>query len=549
MMVEIMIHYRKLARVMLPLMMIVGYSACDSVETPVLDTELLGNATFEERYRPQFHYTPPFNWMNDPNGMFYYDGKYFLHHQYNPHGNTWGHMSWYQAVSSDLVHWEHTGVVIPEEGNEMIFSGGAIVDYQNTSGFAQDGQTPIIATYSSHYTYTEEEVGEGEPTFEQAQSLAYSLDGGRTFRKYEGNPVLNHEDPDFRDPNVMWHDESSQWVMVVALPIQRKVAFYGSPNLRQWEHLSDFGPSGGVEGIWECPDLFELSIDGDPTNTRWVLHVDMNPGAIAGGSGSQYFIGDFDGTHFTLDSQFTEDDILWTDYGTDFYAAISWSDVPEEDGRRLWLGWMSNWKYANIKPTTPWRSAMSIPRTVELSTVDGSLRLIQKPVDELQKLRSGHRHVENIIINGTVSLEDFEIKGKSYEMKLTLDAGTADDFGVKVRTGGDEQTRIGYDTGSETLYVDRTLSGEVDFHERFATISEAPLQLNDGSLELHILVDWSSVEVFADGGRKVFTTRIFPNSDSQGIALYSEGGEATLNDLDFWSLNSIWEQVKNRVTE
>ena len=525
---------------LLLVLLISGYSACDREDVQAPYTALTADINFQERYRPQFHYTTPQNWMNDPNGMFYFDGQYFLHHQYNPHGDTWGHMSWYQAVSNDMVHWEHKGVVIPEEGNEMIFSGGAIVDYQNTSGFGEDGQVPIIATYSSHYTYTEEEVGEGEPTFEQVQSLAYSLDGGRTFTKYEGNPVLNHEDPDFRDPNVKWHEESDQWVMVVALPTQRKVAFYGSPNLREWEHLSDFGPAGGVDGIWECPDLFELAADGDPDNTRWVLHVDMNPGAIAGGSGSQYFIGDFDGTTFTLDPQFSEDDILWTDYGTDFYAAISWSNIPPDDGRRLWLGWMSNWKYAGVKPTSPWRSAQSVPRSVELATVDGSLRMIQKPIVELQQLRNGHRRVENLVISENLSLDDRGIYGKAYELKLTLEAGTAEDFGLLVRSGGDERTRIGYDTGREVLYIDRRQSGEVDFHERFATVSEAPLSIGEDPLELHILVDWSSVEVFAQGGRKVFTTRIFPDPESQGVSLFSEGGEATLRHLDFWTLDSIW---------
>lgn len=546
-----------MARVLPVVLLLLGYSACDTEKAPTPDQpvvteevrpetaeELLildgERVTFQEPYRPQFHYTPPFNWMNDPNGMFYYDGTYFLHHQYNPHGDTWGHMSWYQAVSPDMVHWEHTGVVIPEEGNEMIFSGGAIIDHHNTSGFGEEGQTPIVATYSSHYTYDEDEV---DPPFEQAQSLAYSLDGGRTFTKYEGNPVLNHEDPDFRDPNVMWHEESDQWVMVVALPIQRKVAFYGSPNLREWELLSEFGPAGGVEGIWECPDLFELPVDGDPGNTRWVLHVDKNPGAIAGGSGSQYFIGDFDGTEFILDPQFTEEDILWTDYGTDFYAAISWSDIPGEDGRRTWVGWMSNWMYAGDKPTDPWRSAQSIPRKVELvTTEDGSLRMVQHPVSELQQLRGELRSLTDITVGGEpLLLEDHDISGKAYEMKVEFDALDADAFGVDVRAAAEEFTRIGYDAGREVLYVDRTNSGETDFHEGFATVSEAPLALSDGTLSLHIFVDWSSVEVFAQDGQKILTKRIFPDPGSEDITLFSEGGEVAVSRLDFWPLSSIWK--------
>lgn len=535
------ISYKVLSKVAVFMIVVVGVIGCEP--EPVQQE---GEVTFKEQYRPQFHYTPPSNWMNDPNGMFYYDGQFFLHHQYNPHGITWGHMSWYQAVSEDMVHWDHKGVAIPEEGNEMIFSGGAIVDHENTSGFGDEGETPIVATYSSHYTYEDE-----DPGFEQAQSLAYSLDGGETFTKYEGNPVINHEDPDFRDPNVKWHEESDQWVMVVALPIQRKVAFYGSENLREWEHLSNFGPLGNTEGIWECPDLFELAVDGDPGNTKWVLHVDMNPGAIAGGSGSQYFIGDFDGTEFTVDENATDfeivedaphDQVLWTDYGTDFYAAISWSDVPEEDGRRLWVGWMSNWEYANVKPTSPWRSAQSIPRTVELVSVGNEIRMAQQPIEELQQLREGHQVLENLgIDNENVSLSDRGISGKAYEIKAEFDAGSAVDFGIEVRGGDDHQTIIGYNVETEELYVDRTESGDVGFNENFPTRSEAPLSLNNGKLELQILVDWSSVEVFAADGTKVLTKRIFPDPESRDVRLFSEGGQAELVSMDFWSLRSIWE--------
>ncbi len=537
--------YRKVITACATVIFAAGLWGCEP-EPETTSVQKEGEVTFKERYRPQFHYTPPEHWMNDPNGMFYYDGKYYLHHQYNPFGNTWGHMSWYQAVSEDLVHWEHKGVVIPEEGNEMIFSGGAIVDHDNTSGFGDEGETPIVATYSSHYSY------EGEdPDFEQAQSLAYSLDGGETFTKYEGNPVITDEDPDFRDPNVKWHEESDQWIMVVALPIQRKVAFYGSENLREWEHLSNFGPIGSTEGIWECPDFFELAVDGDPDNTRWVMHVDVSPGAVAGGSGSQYFIGDFDGTEFILDEEATsfeivedavDEEVLWTDYGTDFYAAISWSDIPEEDGRRMWLGWMSNWEYATAKPTSPWKSAQSVPRTVDLISVDDEIRMAQSPIEELQQLRQDHQQIENFEINGEqISLQDQGISGKAFEIKAELDAGSAENFGLEVRAGDKQETLIGYDVNSGNLYVDRTNSGDVGFSEHFPSRSEAPLDLNDNTIELHILVDWSSVEVFAADGTKVLTKRIFPHPDSRDIRLFSEGGEANVVALDFWKLASIWD--------
>ncbi|PEN07961.1 glycoside hydrolase [Longimonas halophila] len=498
--------------------------------------------TFTEPYRPQFHYTPPTNWMNDPNGLVYHEGTYHLFHQYNPEGIQWGHMSWYHATSEDLVHWEHEGVAIPEEGNEMIFSGSALVDHDNTSGFADDGDpAPMVAVYTSHYTLDEPDPDTGAET-DQAQSLAYSLDGGDTWQKYAGNPVLTHNDANFRDPNVSWHEESEQWIMTVALPEQHKVQFYASDNLTDWTHLSDFGPAGATTGIWECPDLFELPVDGDPNDTRWVLQVDLNPGAIAGGSGAQYFVGDFDGETFTLDEGISEDDTHWVDYGTDFYAAISWNDIPEDDGRRLWVGWMSNWDYANDKPTSPWRSAQSIPRSLHLTTVDDEIRLTQQPVEELHTLRDTHTTLDaRSVANETVSLADDGIAGTTLELVAEFEPGDADAFGLNVRTGNNEETVIGYDTASESVYVDRTNAGEDSFHDDFAQRHDAPLAVNDdGRVKLHVFVDWSSVEVFANDGARLLTHRIFPDAESDGVSVFAEGGTAELTRLESWTLNSIW---------
>jgi fructan beta-fructosidase len=328
--------------------------------------------------------------MNDPNGLVYYEGKYHLFHQYNPFGNQWGYMSWNHAISDDLVHWKHQPVAIPygKEEEEGIFSGSAVVDYNNTTGFGDGTRPPLVAIYTSHYTR------EDGSTW-QAQSLAYSDDGGETFIKYKENPVLEFDDPDFRDPKVIWMEESEQWVMVVALPRQHKVQFYASDNLIDWKFLSDFGPDGATGGIWECPDLFPLFVDGNPDYRRWVLHVDMNPGSIAGGSGSQFFIGDWDGDEFIPDEAISGGEVIWVDYGTDFYAAITWSDIPEEDGRRIWVGWMNNWMYANQIPTYPWRSAMSIPRSIHLVTIDGEIQAVQRPVKELEVLRNNHVQLLN----------------------------------------------------------------------------------------------------------------------------------------------------------
>jgi len=495
------------------------------------------NTTFDEKYRPQFHYTPATNWMNDPNGLVYFDGKYHLFHQYNPFGNTWGHMSWGHAVSTDLVHWEHRPVAIPEEGNEMIFSGSAVIDYKNTSGFGDGSVPPMVAIYTSHYTL-------GEDSVAQAQSLAYSLDGGATFTKYEGNPVLEFDDPDFRDPNVKWNEEMNRWLMAVALPKQHKVRFYASDNLKEWEFLSDFGPAGAVGGIWECPDFFRLPVDGDPDNMKWVLHVDMNPGSIAGGSGSQYFIGDWDGKEFIPDETVhASGEPLWVDYGTDFYAAISWNNIPEEDGRRIWVGWMNNWDYANSIPTDPWRSAQSIPRSLHLVSSESSIQLVQKPVEELQKLRGEKKELQSLAAESSAtSLAEEGISGAAFEMIVEIDPGTAQRAGFQLRKGDGEQTVIGYDRETESVYADRTESGETGFHEGFASVSRAPVSTEDGRLRFHIFVDWSSAEVFVNGGKTVFTNRIFPGSESTDIAFFAEGGRAELTDLVFWKVNSIWNK-------
>lgn len=516
-----------------------AYSACEQAGDNLYDESLLNQhleteVTFTEDYRPQFHYTPRINWMNDPNGLVYFEGTYHLFHQYNPFGNRWGFMSWNHAVSSDLVHWEHKPVAIPygEEDEEGIFSGSAVVDHNNTTGFGDGSTPPVVAVYTSAY-------GGENPS--QAQSLAYSTDGGETFQKYEGNPVLEYSDPDFRDPNVMWDEQSGQWVMVVALPTQHKVQFYASHNLIDWEFLSVFGPSGAVGGIWECPDLFPIAVDGDPDNIRWVLHVDMNPGAIAGGSGSQFFVGDWDGERFTEDESVSDGDVIWADYGTDFYAAISWNNIPVEDGRRIWVGWMSNWLYGNELPVQPWRSAMSIPRTIHLATIEDNIKVIQKPVEELQVLRKEEVKLQNRTIpEGDYSLSGEGITGRAYELLLELDPGDATTAGLKLRAANGEETRVGYDASGGSVFVDRTNSGRVDFHEDFARRNDAPARLIDGKIKLHIFVDWSSVEVFVNGGESVITNRIFPDPESRGVSLYAEGGTASVSNLQFWPLNSIW---------
>ena len=508
-------------------------------EPDQIDQHLAAETNFTEKYRPQFHYSPRTNWMNDPNGLVYHNGVYHLFYQYNPFGNRWGYMSWGHATSNNLVHWSHKAVAIPygKEQEEGIFSGSAVVDHQNSSGFGNDGNPPIVAIYTSHYTLD-------EGSTDQAQSLAYSLDGGETFTKYEENPVLEFDDPNFRDPNVSWNEEMEKWLMVVALPAQHKVQFYSSDNLKDWEFLSDFGPAGATGGIWECPDFFRLPVNGDENNQKWVLHVDMNPGSIAGGSGSQYFVGEWNGTSFIPDEDFMETAPHWVDYGTDFYAAISWNNIPEEDGRQLWVGWMNNWDYANEIPTDPWRSAMSIPRSIHLVSYNDSYQLVQRPIEDLRQLRDDPVLLESLEINNeTVDLSQRNISGKAFEMIVEIDPGEAETVGINVRESEIQQTVIGYDREKQRVFVDRTNSGKSDFYEGFEQRNDAPAELIDGQIRLHVFVDWSSVEVFVNNGSRVITNRIFPEPGSIGVSAFAEGGTATITNLEFWLLESIWTET------
>ena len=486
--------------------------------------------TYTERYRPQYHFSPAVNWANDPNGLVYYGGEYHMFYQYNPFGDKWGHMSWGHAVSPDLVRWQHQPVAIPEDGPVMAFSGSAVVDWKNTSGFgAPGGEPPLVAIYTGHR--------QGN----QSQFIAYSTDRGRTWTRYAGNPVVDIGLADFRDPKVFWYEPQQKWVMVTALSPQHKVRLFSSPDLKRWTQMSEFGPAAAAGGVWECPDLFPLPVDGDQKKTRWVLIVNLNPGGVAGGSGGQYFVGDFDGTRFTAESPAPNGEPLWADYGKDFYAAVSWSDVPKSDGRRVWLGWMNNWQYAGDIPTAPWRSAMSLPRTLALETTRDGIRLVQRPVAELQRLRGPRRAVKaQTIPTGSVSLAPRGISGKALEINAEFQAGTASEFGLKVRTGKGEETVIGIDPKAGQLFVDRIRSGDVRFHKDFSGRQTAPLPIENGRVRLRVFVDWSSVEVFAGGGRTVITDQVFPAPESQGVELYAKGGSARLVSLEAWPMASAW---------
>ena len=490
--------------------------------------------SYREMYRPQFHFTPRKNWMNDPNGLVYFEGEYHLFYQYNPFGIKWGHMSWGHAVSRDLVHWQHLPVALPEENGVMIFSGSAVVDEKNTSGFGLNGKPPMVAIYTGYHP----------ANGRQDQRIAYSTDRGRTWTKYGGNPVIDIKSTDFRDPKVFWYEPRQRWIMAVVLAAEHKVSFYASPDLKRWTHRSDFGPAGAIGGAWECPDLFELPVDGKPHQTKWGLVVNVNPGGVAGGSGAQYFIGQFDGTTFTNDNP--KDHALWLDYGKDFYAVVSWSNIPPRDGRRLLIGWMNNWEYGQEIPTSPWRSAQSIPREARLKTFSDGIRLVQSPVMELQRLREAHYTLSNkMIAPASDPLSGQRVNGKALEIIATFEPGTASECGLKVRKGANEETVVGYDVATAELFVDRSRSGQVDFNPRFSGKHSGALPAERGRIKLRLFVDWSSVEVFGGDGRTVITEQIFPSAGAGGIALYAKGGAAKLISLDVWGLESIWEAASD----
>ncbi|MDL2356297.1 MAG: glycoside hydrolase family 32 protein [Pseudomonadota bacterium] len=522
-----------------------------------------------EAHRPQLSYSPARNWMNDPNGLVYHDGEYHLFYQYNPNGDEWGDMSWGHAVSADLVHWSELPVALTVEKDALgaitqsFFSGSAVVDHANSSGLGENGQAPMVAVYTSVYPgamtlANGTRVRQGQ----QSQSLAYSADRGRSWTQYAGNPVLAlppaaHHDEyrEFRDPKVFWYAPHAKWVMVVVLAMQHKALWYASKDLIEWQFMSEFGPVSAIGGVWECPDLFELAVDGDAANRKWVLLINLNPGGPAGGSGAQYFIGQFDGQRFLADpaapgnaaragepvvlTAQPGDKVHWLDYGADFYAAVSWNDAP--DGRRVLIGWMSNWLYARQVPTAPWRSAQSVAREVTLRSIDGQVRLVQQPVAAFDQLRRDVllAATGEPIADGVTALAP--TGAGAIDIELLLDPGTALRAGVLVHTGANgDQTAIGYDRALGQVYVDRSRSGDASFSDIFAARHAAPVALRDGAIRLRILVDGASVTVFAGDGEAVLTSQIFPAAGSDGLGAFAEGGQATLRHLTAWPLASIW---------
>ncbi|MFD1886616.1 glycoside hydrolase family 32 protein [Paenibacillus wenxiniae] len=460
-------------------------------------------------YRGAYHFSPANGWMNDPNGMVYWEGEYHLFFQYHPFGQTWGPMHWGHAVSRNLVHWQELPLALEPDELGTIFSGSAVVDWHNTTGFFPE-QPGLVAIFTHHNELP------GQP-IQQSQSLAYSHDRGRTWQKYAGNPVLTNEHrPDFRDPKVFWYEPDNSWMMIVACG--QMVSLYRSSNLLQWTEISEFGDGIGChDGVWECPDLFPLPVqNGADDADRWVMLVSIGDGGVdTEGSRTQYFTGHFDGTSFIPDE--ASQDVRWLDYGRDNYAGVSWSDIPAEDGRRLYIGWMSNWRYANTTPTGDWRGAMTIARELLLEQVeDGQLQLLQRPVIELESCRHSLLQLEQAKPEQIAAALD-ALRLRSYELHIVMPAISSAQW--EVLSDGQYRTVIDVDGVTGTIGIDRTQSGDQTFHEHFAGRHEAALSTVGAVRELRIFVDRGSVEVFVDGGRTVLTDLIFPPAGADRLGL------------------------------
>lgn len=505
-------------------------------DTGVISKDM-DTASEETLYRPNFHFTPKEHWTNDPNGMFFFNEYYHLYYQYHPESSIWGPMHWGHAISTDMITWKEQPIAIAPDDLGYIFSGSAVVDIDNTSGFGTKGQIPIVAIFTSH----DPKKAKADKMDVETQSIAYSLDEGLTYTKYKGNPVI--ENPgirDFRDPKVSWNEETKIWNMVLAA--DDKIMFYESKNLKEWTLLSDFGKGIGAHGgVWECPDLFPLTVKGSD-EVKWVLLVSINPGGPNGGSATQYFIGDFDGKQFTMDPNFEKElqkeQDFWVDFGRDNYAGVTWSNVAPKEGGKYFVGWMSNWEYANEVPTETWRGAMTVPRELKLIQSSDSYRLAFEPVPQLQQYRTSKFKKDAITINGETKIVDVEkIDLSSAEIKFDIDQLPEKGFQFTLSNQQGDVLLFGYDRGDAQFYIDRTKAGRSDFSEKFAnTISNAPRIGEGQSLNGTILLDKTSIEIFYDDGKTVMTEIFFLNAPFDSLSLRSEQ-EFTVDHLEIHQLN------------
>lgn len=471
---------------------------------------------YGERFRPQYHFSPPRNWMNDPHGLIWRGGRYHLYYQYHPHSCRWGPMHWGHAVSEDLLHWRHLPIALWPDEIGTIFTGDVVA--------AETGAPPLPATgeLAAVYSYDDQSVG-----------LAASVDGGCRWRKYAGNPVIASPGGNFRDPKVRWHPESERWLMAIAQ--EQSVQFYQSADLREWRRCGEFRAPTAGDDPWEVPDFFPI---GAGEERRWVLLVSV-PNAPAGGGGVRYFIGHCDGAQFH--SEIGPETECWLDYGPDNYAGSTWKYLP--GGHRVYIGWLNNWRYAEALPTVGWRGALTIPRELRLEHTAAGPRLLQQPIAELHSLRGEAISLPaQTIAPGANPLANRRMR--CGEISLVIEARAADSISLSLFNGDTGGAEICYNCQRQELCLARAPSASLPIHEEYAVAVNAPLPLRGGKLSLRILLDHSSVEVFADGGRAVMSARVFPEASADGLSLCATGGAAWLASGALWPLQSTWRGVE-----
>ena len=488
----------------------------------IAENEAVASEPYTELHRPQFHFSPKRNWMNDPNGLIQFKGTYHMYFQYNPKGDQWGHMSWGHTTSEDLVHWQEQAVAIPEK-EHMIFSGTTALDL--------DKET-LIAAFTSfeHGTNTKGELVANA----QHQSIAKSTDNGFSFEEIDSNPVLDIGSVEFRDPKLFFDSRTQKWNMLVSWATQHKIAFYQSTDLVNWCQTSEFGPLGNVDAVWECPDLFELTTPDDKT-TKWVLTVSAGH-PQKGHLGMQYFIGDFDGTHFKADEL---DYPLYLDYGKDFYAGITFANTGQKHFATM-MGWIGSHVYSADTPTSPWRGAMSLPRDLYLSGTKNQWSLHCKPphayIDAISS--SPWCRVGLSLFNGTVTPN---IRSKAFVARLRIKDAGAKATGIKVFKSKTHETIIGVDFKKGEVYVNRQNSSSTVFNGKFPSRDSVAFDNSSGEVLLDIFVDHSIIEVFINDGECVLTSLVFPDEKSDAIKLFAENGEAIFEKIEIRTVKSIWK--------
>ena len=472
----------------------------------------------KETFRPVYHHTPAYGWMNDPNGMFYKDGVYHLFFQYNPYGSVWGNMHWGHSTSSDLIHWNFEGISIVPDVWGAIFSGSCVVDHNNTAGFGKDA---VIAFYTSAKSTPWGDV--------QSESMAYSLDNGKTFVKYAGNPIITSLEKDFRDPKVFWYAPGKHWVMILA--VGQHMELYSSVNLKDWKKESEFGKMQGAHGgVWECPDLIELPVEGS-REKKWVLICNINPGGPFGGSAAQYFVGSFDGKTFVNESPVQT---KWMDWGKDNYATVTWNNAP--DGRCIALGWMSNWQYANNVPTRQYRSANTIARDLTLYKAGGEFYLKSTPSREMKQARGEKVSVPSFKVTDSYKIESLlKDNNGAYEIEMEIQVADASKISLNLQNEKGEQVSMYYDLLRKQFVMDRSKSGKVDFSNDFPAVTAAPVHAGK-TLRLRLFVDRSSIEAFGEDGKFVMTNLVFPSSPYNQMSFGTEGSGYTVSSFNVYKL-------------